>query len=368
LQNQLTLKFPAVLDKFSEEQLFAAIPKIYLRQIYWDDLQEGDSVTLRVDLDPRIGYIYALISGDHNPLNFDPSFSKTLSDPTVRGKILIPGTLLLAFISAVGGYYLTGENIYLEKKKEALFHFPISFDSKTIFVKGEIARKYSQVVKGKERYYAEIPETVFVKKDGRLVKAAETVAIAGVLKKTRPLTQEKSKLIPEIRLNFPNFFFKFAEQELKKELRRPLKTDSFEVGDSVEIHFTVSHKPILFYALISGDYNPLHTDPLFAKNLKAFDGKNIAHGALLSAWFSAGVLTLLGPGYHLVKKEEGIYKRAIKVGDNIRIKLRISDKYTQERNAIQSLFVKIEEKLFIEEDPANLTEAAVSSSVYQLYY
>jgi len=368
LQNQLTLKFPAILDKFSEEQLFAAIPKIYLRQIYWDDLQEGDSVTLRVNLDPRIGYIYALISGDHNPLNFDPSFSKTLSDPTVRGKVLVPETLLLAFISAVGGYYLTGENIYLEKKKEALFHFPISLDSKTILIKGEIARKYSQVVKGKERYYAEIPETVFIQSGKQLVKAAETVAIAGVLKKTRPSNQEKSRLIPEIKLGFPNFFFKFTEQDLKKELRAPIKKPSFEVDDSIEIQLTVSHKAILFYSLISGDYNPLHTDPQFAKNLKAFDGKNIAHGALLSAWYSSGVLSLLGPGYRLVKKEEGIYKRAIKVGDKILIKLRIIDKYSQEINQMEGLFVEIEERLFIEEDPANLIEAAASSSLYQLYY
>jgi len=368
LPSQLTLNFPQIFDQFSEEQLFAAIPKIHLRQIFWDDLQEGDSVTLRVDLDPKLGYIYALLSGDHNPLNFDLSFSTTLSDPTVRDKILVPGTLLLAFISAVGGCYLTGENIYLEKKKEALFHFPLSFDSKTIFIKGEIARKYSQIVKGKERYYAEIPETVLIQEDGKLIKAAETVAVAGVLKKARPVGQEKTELIPEIRLSFPKFLSQLSEGDLKKELRPPLKKPSFKVGDSVEIQLSVSHKAILLYALISGDYNPLHTDPQFAKNLKAFDGKNIAHGALLSAWFSSGVLTLLGPGYRLIKKEEGIFKRAIKVGDNIVIKLRITDKYAKKINESQNLFAAIEEKLFVKEGSGQLTEAATSSSLYQLHY
>jgi acyl dehydratase len=368
LPSQLNLKLPALFDQFSEEQLFAAIPKIHLRQIYWDDLQEGDSVTLRVDLNQKLGYIYALLSGDHNPLNFDLSFSKTLSDPTVRGKILVPGTLLLAFISAVGGCYLTGENIYLEKKKEALFHFPLSFDSKTIFIKGEIARKYSQVVKGKERYYVEIPETVFIQQDGKLIKAAETVAVAGVLKKTRSFNQEKSKLVSEIKLSFPKFFFELSEADLKKELRPPVKKPSFERGDSIEIQLTVSHKAILFYALISGDYNPLHTDPQFAKNLKAFNGKNIAHGALLSAWFSSGVLSLIGPGYRLIRKDEGIFKRAIKVGDDIIIKLRIIKKYSQIINEIQGHFVEIEEKLFVKEGSAQLTEAATSNSLYQLHY
>ncbi|MDD1776694.1 MAG: hypothetical protein LUQ65_00890 [Candidatus Helarchaeota archaeon] len=362
------LKFPAIFDRFSEDQLFAAIPKIHMRQIFWDDLQEGDSVTLRVDLDPKLGYIYALLSGDHNPLNFDLSFSNTLSDPAVRGKILVPGTLLLAFISAVGGCYLTGENIYLEKKKEALFHFPLSFDAKTLFIKGEIARKYSQIVKGKERYYAEIPETVLIQEDGKLIKAAETVAVAGVLKKIRPEGQEKSELIPEIRLNFPKIFAQLSETDLKKELRPPLKNPSFKVGDSVEIQLTVSHKAILLYALISGDYNPLHTDSQFAKNLKAFDGKNIAHGALISAWFSSGVLNLLGPGYRLIKKEEGIFKRAIKVNDAIIIKLRIIDKYSKITNGTQHLYATIEEKVFVKDGSGQLTEAAISSSVYQLHY
>jgi len=339
-----------------------------MRQIFWDDLQEGDSVTLRVDLDPKLGYIYALLSGDHNPLNFDLSFSNALSDPTVHGKALVPGTLLLAFISAVGGCYLTGENIYLEKKKEALFHCPLSFDSKTIFIKGEIARKYSQVVKGKERYYAEIPETVFIQQDGKLIKVAETVAVAGVLKKTRSADQEKSRLIPDIRLEFPKFFSQLSEADLKKELRPPVKKPSFNVGDSVEIRLTVSHKAILLYALISGDYNPLHTDPQFAKNLKAFDGKNIAHGALLSAWFSSGVLSLIGPGYRLLRKDEGIFRRAIKVGDNIIIKLRIINKYTQMINKNQGQFVEIEEKLFVKDESAQPTEAAASKSLYQLHY
>jgi 3-hydroxybutyryl-CoA dehydratase len=368
LPDKLNLKLPAILDQFSEDQLIAAIPKIQLRQIFWDDLQEGDSVTLRVDLDPKLGFIYALLSGDHNPLNFDLSFSNTLSDATVHGRVLVPGTLLLAFISAVGGCYLTGENIYLEKKKEALFHCPLSFDSKTIFIKGEIARKYSQIIKGKERYYAEIPETVFIQHEGKLIKVAETVAVAGVLKKTRPIDQEKSKLIPEIKLDFPNFFSQLSEADLKKYLGPPLKKPPFKVGDSVEIQLRVSHKAILLYALISGDYNPLHTDPQFAKNLKAFDGKNIAHGALLSAWFSSGVLTLLGPGYRLVKKEEGIFKRAIKVGDTILIKLRIIDKYSEKVGGLQGLFIAIEEKLFVKEEFGQLTEAATSSSLYQLHH
>lgn len=368
MPDKLNLKLPAILDQFSEDQLFAAIPKIHMRQIFWDDLQDGDSVTLRVDLDSKLGYIYALLSGDHNPLNYDPTFSTTLSDHTIRGKVLVPGTLLLAFISAVGGCYLTGENIYLEKKKEALFHCPLSFDSKTIFIKGEIARKYSQVVKGKERYYAEIPETVFIQQNGKLIKVAETVAVAGVLKKTRPIDQEKSKLIPEIRLDFPKLFSELSKADLKKYLRPPLRKASFNVGDSVEIQLCVSHKAILLYALISGDYNPLHTDPQFAKNLKAFDGKNIAHGALLSAWFSSGVLSLIGPGYRLLRKDEGIFRRAIKVGDNINIKLRIINKYTESTDKIQGQFVEIEEKLFVHDDSMQQTEAATSKSLYQLHY
>jgi len=364
LHQPIIFFLPFILDQFSEEEYFKAVPKIQLRQIYWDDLQEGDAVTFEVQLTEKLGLIYTLLTGNHNPIYFNKT--------GVIGKPVVPSELIMAFISAVGGCYLGGENVFLVKKKEAIFYAPVLFDSKLLIIKGEVMRKYRKEMKGKERYYADFKQTVYIREGENLVLVAETGALAGVLKKTRPINQQKSELKLIIHFMLPELLSQLDDQDLRKELdqsNKPKSFDAITIGDSIEVRIRVTHKMILLFALISGDYNPLHTDPRFAEDLTAFEGKNIAHGALLSAWFSGkGLLELLGWGYWLIKKEESTFQRAVKVEDEIVIKLEIRDKYKKMENKKEYYYVNVNEKLFLTRNSGQLIEAANSGSFYKSLY
>ena len=343
---------PQILDQFSGEQLIAAVPKIELRKIYWDDIKVGETITYEVELTEKLGLIFALLTGSPG------------------GGSIVPSALVMGFISAVGGCYLGGENIFLVKKGEANFYSPIPYDTKTLIITGEFVKKHSKVVKGKERYYADIDQSVYIREGSDLIKVGETKAFAGILQKSRPKNQQKDDLIPKIKFTLTDTLSQLKIDDLRNATNTipNLKAfDELEEGDTVEISIRVSHKMVLLFALISGDFNPLHTDPLFAKNLKAFYGQNLALGALLTTWFSGiGALKLLGAGYRLIKKEEAFFKRAVKVGDKILIRLNIKVKYTEIQDETKKYFIDVEEKLFLEHETASRIEAVVSGSRYKI--
>jgi len=111
------------LDQFSDTQLIAAVPKIKLRKIYWNDIKVGETITYEVELTEKLGLIFALLTGSSG----DES--------------IVPSALVMGFISAVGGCYLGGENIFLVKKGEAFFYSPIPFDAKTLIITGKFVKK-----------------------------------------------------------------------------------------------------------------------------------------------------------------------------------------------------------------------------------
>lgn len=361
---RIDFKLPSILDQFSDAQLIEVVPKIALRKIFWDDLEEGQSVTFEVKLSEKLIYLFILLTGSFNPLYYKREF--------FEGKNVVPATLIMGFISAVGGCYLGGENIFLVTKREAIFYSPLAIDSDTLMIRGTVVKKYCKVEKGKERYFADFDQKVYIKEGANLIKIAETGALAGILKKTRPPDMQRSELIPVIYFQLPKLLNQLDSDELRRQLMYQYSSNSFDelqVGDRVEVVIHATHKMIIYFALLSGDYNPLHTDPQFTRELKAFDGKNIAHGALLSAWFSGiGALELLGAKFRLVKKEEAKFNLAVKVGDEIRIELRIKNKFYKTKGDLMDFFVEVDEKLYIKQGKGKEVEAAVSGSLYELFY
>ena len=63
-----------------------------------------------------------------------------------------------------------------------------------------------------------------------------------------------------------------------------LNFTDIQIGDKISFKMEISEEQVQKFADISGDYNPLHMDEIYAQNSK-FKQK-IAHGMLLGSYFS----------------------------------------------------------------------------------
>ncbi len=89
------------------------------------------------------------------------------------------------------------------------------------------------------------------------------------------------------------------------------------VGHVHEERMTISADMVRQYALVTGDTNPIHLDPVFAAATRF--GKPIVHGALLVGFVSRILgATFPGPGtVYLAQTIE--FRRPVYVGDLVRI-------------------------------------------------
>jgi 3-hydroxybutyryl-CoA dehydratase len=98
----------------------------------------------------------------------------------------------------------------------------------------------------------------------------------------------------------------------------------FEVGQAFEsVGRTVTEADVVMFAGLSGDYNPLHTDAVFAS--KTPFGQRVAHG-MLAASISTGLGQTLGifEGTTLALIGQTFeYKAPVFFGDTIRLRLTV---------------------------------------------
>jgi 3-hydroxybutyryl-CoA dehydratase len=95
-----------------------------------------------------------------------------------------------------------------------------------------------------------------------------------------------------------------------------MRYDEISLGMTASRTDQVTIDTILAFAAVSGDVNPLHVDPEFAKQ-SSFGGI-VAHGTLLAAYVSA-VLGLELPGPGTVAREfTQRYRGAVRPGDVVR--------------------------------------------------
>ncbi len=108
---------------------------------------------------------------------------------------------------------------------------------------------------------------------------------------------------------------------------RGLTFEQFEVGDTyVSQSRTVTEADVVAFAGLSGDFNPLHTDALFASQTPF--GERIAHGMLIAS-MATGMSNWTGvfEGTTIALMEQVIrYKGAVKLGDTIHLELSVADK------------------------------------------
>jgi 3-hydroxybutyryl-CoA dehydratase len=96
-----------------------------------------------------------------------------------------------------------------------------------------------------------------------------------------------------------------------------LNLDDISVGQSAAITWEVSSSDIDQFALLSGDYNPLHMNDDHAK-AHGFDNR-VAHGFLLGAKIS-GLIGMYLPGKKCLLLDQKLaFPNPIYVGDNVTI-------------------------------------------------
>ena len=105
---------------------------------------------------------------------------------------------------------------------------------------------------------------------------------------------------------------------------KDLAWEHIAVGDSDNFEVVVTDDMIRQFADVSGDHNPLHTDPAYAMTTKF--GKPVAHGMLLASFFSRLVGMYL-PGKHALYLSETLsFKNPVYAGDAIMVTGRVTQK------------------------------------------
>jgi acyl dehydratase len=110
-------------------------------------------------------------------------------------------------------------------------------------------------------------------------------------------------------------------------LKRGLNFDELSIGDAfLSPGRTVTETDVVTFAGLSGDFNPLHTDAVFAGQGQF--GQRIAHGMLVAA-IGTGLGNQMGvlEGTTLALMEQTIrYKGAVKFGDTVYLRLAVKEK------------------------------------------
>jgi len=115
--------------------------------------------------------------------------------------------------------------------------------------------------------------------------------------------------------------------------------EEFQIGDLfLSPSRTVTEADIINFAGVSGDYNPLHTDEIFARS--AIFGERIAHGLLVLS-IATGAMSRLGFVEGTVEAFLGLnwrFTAPVKTGDTIRVEFKVKGK-KEGKQASQGILV-----------------------------
>jgi 3-hydroxybutyryl-CoA dehydratase len=110
-----------------------------------------------------------------------------------------------------------------------------------------------------------------------------------------------------------------------------MKFPELALGQTASKTIRITPEMLAGFADVSGDHNPLHTDPAYAE--PRFGGV-IAHGVLLVSFFSALLATEL-PGPGAVARSLNVrFKSPARPGDDVHIEVKIVDLVPRIRKAV----------------------------------
>lgn len=110
-----------------------------------------------------------------------------------------------------------------------------------------------------------------------------------------------------------------------------MKFSELTLGQTASQTIHITSEMIAAFADVTGDHNPLHSDPAYAE--PRFGGI-IAHGVLLVGFFSALIATQLpGPGA-VARSLNARFKAPARPGDDVRIEIKIIELVPRIRKAV----------------------------------
>ncbi|HME55791.1 MAG TPA: MaoC/PaaZ C-terminal domain-containing protein [Candidatus Lokiarchaeia archaeon] len=178
------LQLPPILEALDEEDILAQIPPPEPKDIFWDEVEVGDTAAIRIHVTWKWILLFAMVSGDYNPIHVSKEFAATVGKKVFGGKNIAHGALSNSFLSGVSGYRLLGSGIYLHRKLEANYLKAVEVGDDIIAV-ADVEEKYSEMIKGKERYFLKIANRIYIVRDDGFDLAVSSPSIAGVLRKSR---------------------------------------------------------------------------------------------------------------------------------------------------------------------------------------
>jgi phosphate acetyltransferase len=108
--------------------------------------------------------------------------------------------------------------------------------------------------------------------------------------------------------------------------------DEIRVGDQASLQRTLTPRDIQLFAVMSGDVNPAHVDPEYAKN--SLFQEVIAHGM----WGGALISTVLGtiyPGPGTVYINQTLhFSRPVTLGDTVTVNVMVKEKFERTRHVL----------------------------------
>ncbi len=126
----------------------------------------------------------------------------------------------------------------------------------------------------------------------------------------------------------------------------PVKYDDYEIGDSASFTKKITEDDVMKFAEVSGDYNPLHTDPEFAKT--QMFGEQVAHGVISVGLISASLgMELFGPGI-LYGEQSVRFVKPVYFGDTITAKATVKEKFTKKDGKLK--FIRCTTEVFNQKD------------------
>ena len=128
--------------------------------------------------------------------------------------------------------------------------------------------------------------------------------------------------------------------------KEPVKYEDYEVGDSASFTKTITEEDVMKFAEVSGDYNPLHVDPDFAKT--QMFGEQVAHGVISVGLISASLgMELFGPGI-LYGEQSVRFLKPVYFGDTLTAKATVKEKFAKKDGKLK--FIKCTTEVFNEND------------------